>query len=196
MKTTKTVQSMFVIVVVAFCLSGCASTQSQYDAARKADTIPAYKQFLQKNPTGELAVAARGRIDELVFRSATKTNTIAGYEYFIRHSSNQQLIDEAKKRISEIQAADAERSAQMQALLESYKVNVTTCAQINEDMKSGAWKMYGASVSGEMEGGFSGKFRTPTTTMTLGTDLRPVVKVVTGFPNEGTCVLRSIEMIR
>lgn len=113
MKTMKTIQSILVVAVVVICLSGCATTQSQYDTARKADTIPAYMQFLRKNPTGELSSAARKRIEELKFQEAAKKNTIAGYKSFILLSPDQQLIDEAKKRISAIQAAEEERKVRV-----------------------------------------------------------------------------------
>jgi len=80
---TRIAKVMTISLIVVIFLSRCVTTQSEYDAARKADTVSSYRTFLRQHPTGELSIAARNRIDEIDFNTAKRKGTEQSYRYYL-----------------------------------------------------------------------------------------------------------------
>ena len=101
MKTEKITLSVLLLFALVL-LFACATTKSQYDNARKIDTISSYEEFLSKNPSGEYATLAQARIEGLNFEKAKTENSISAYHSFIQLSNSELLKNYAKQRIETI----------------------------------------------------------------------------------------------
>ena len=100
------------IVPILMVLSGCASMESEYKIAQKTDTVPAYKDFLQRYPQGELSRAAERRIIDLEskkFEDVRQKDTVSAYESFIRDAYSRELIKQAQQRVLQIEQSQARK---------------------------------------------------------------------------------------
>jgi hypothetical protein len=77
-----------ILILLATMFSGCDRTESDWEQAKGANTIPAYKEFLSKHsevPRGDQAKAAIQT--ETDWDQAKATNTIQSYKEFLsKHS--------------------------------------------------------------------------------------------------------------
>ena len=85
MKKVK-LSSIVMLFAVPVMLFACATAKSQYENARKINTISAYQEFLSKHPSGEYAELAQTRIEALNFEKAKAVNTVDAYERFMGSS--------------------------------------------------------------------------------------------------------------
>ena len=73
--------------VFALCLTlvflGCATTGTFWWRATRANTVDAYRDFLQKYPDSRYTVEARHRIEELDWQAARSLNSVDAYERFV-----------------------------------------------------------------------------------------------------------------
>jgi hypothetical protein len=68
-------------------LTGCNTTESDWKAAKAADTSSAYTGFLARHPNGPHAFEAEAAIENLDWKEASSANTSAAYAAFLaRHS--------------------------------------------------------------------------------------------------------------
>jgi outer membrane protein assembly factor BamD (BamD/ComL family) len=101
MKTTK-IASTVILLFVPVLLLACATAKSQYEDARKANTISAYQEFLSKYPSGEYAKLAQTRIETLNFEKAQAVNSVDAYENFMLSSNSDLFKNYAIQRIKKI----------------------------------------------------------------------------------------------
>ncbi len=84
---------------------GCATMQSRYKKAKRIDTIPAYKEFLNKHPDSPYSAEINARIkqlnDEAIFKEVESKNTTSAYKTFIDQYPNNIFIEEAQRRITQ-----------------------------------------------------------------------------------------------
>ena len=101
MKTTK-IASTVILLFVAVLFFACATAKSQYEDARKIDTIPVYQEFLSKYPSGEYATLAQNRIEALNFEKAQAVNSVNAYQSFLLSSNSDLFKNYATQRIQMI----------------------------------------------------------------------------------------------
>jgi hypothetical protein len=80
--------------------SGCDRTESDWEQAKGANTIPAYKEFLSKHSEGPRADQAKAAIQaETDWDQANATNTIQSYKEFLSKHSQGPHTEQAKAAI-------------------------------------------------------------------------------------------------
>lgn len=98
-------------LVLALALSACSRRQTEWEAARAADTVESYERFLKAFPQGEFSSQAEARARELReardWKKAVNTNTIAGYQQFVALHPEGRMSDEARIRIETFTMATA-----------------------------------------------------------------------------------------
>lgn len=82
---------------MSLVLLGCASRA--YQRATETDTIEAYRAFLAGSPEGELAEAARARIEDLEFEEAARLHTPLAYKRFLEAHPQSHHADAARARL-------------------------------------------------------------------------------------------------
>ena len=101
MKTTK-VASTVILLIIPVLLFACATVKSQYEDARKINTMSAYQEFLSKYPSGEYAKLAQNSIEALNFEKAQAVNSVDAYESFMLSSNSDLFKNYAMQRIQTI----------------------------------------------------------------------------------------------
>ncbi|TAK58251.1 MAG: hypothetical protein EPO24_08735 [Bacteroidetes bacterium] len=104
---------LLVILVCASIVSGCGSSSSGWKKAEAINTIEAYQEFLDSNPSEELAAAALGKIDTLSYLRAKEEHTISAYERYVRQFPKGAFFDEVSQRLEKLfyyQRTEAENS--------------------------------------------------------------------------------------
>lgn len=91
------------ILVLALALSACSRRQTEWEAARAADSVESYERFLKAFPQGEFSSQAEARAKELReardWKRAVATNTLTGYQQFVTQYPEGRMSDEARIRI-------------------------------------------------------------------------------------------------
>lgn len=99
------------VLALALLLSACSRRQSEWEAARAADTVESYERFLKSFPEGEFSSQAQARMKELReardWQKAVATNTLAGYQQFVAQYPDGRMSDEARIRIEGLSFAAA-----------------------------------------------------------------------------------------
>lgn len=89
-------------MVTVALVTACATIQNRWEAAKSADTITAYEQFLKEYPDGDLADQARLRRGELSeerdWRSAAAIDSVDAYEDFIKNYPKGRYSHDAHER--------------------------------------------------------------------------------------------------
>jgi hypothetical protein len=100
-------------VCVLALLAGCGGDDKDYDAARRADTIEAYEQFVAEHPTGKHQASAAGRLEELRaerdLATARKSDDIATYDEFLAGHPKSTGAAAVRARVRELVAERAYR---------------------------------------------------------------------------------------
>jgi cell division septation protein DedD len=95
--------TMTVVAAVALLVIGCSGRQQQWEAARRADTLEAYQQFLRSFPEGEFVSQAQARMRELQetadWQKAVQIDTADGYQQFLNQHPQGRMADEARIRL-------------------------------------------------------------------------------------------------
>ena len=98
------------LLAVAAVLTACNSAEGDWNQATAANTMAAYRAFLQKHPGDKHADNAQGRIlalkDEHAWSEAKATNTIAAYQGYLTAESGGVHAGEAKYQITALQRAE------------------------------------------------------------------------------------------
>ena len=80
--------------------SGCDRTDSDWEAAKRANTTTAYKEFLSRHSEGPRADQAKAAIEaETDWEQAEATSTIQAYKDFLSKHSEGPRVDQAKAAI-------------------------------------------------------------------------------------------------
>ncbi|MBN2437896.1 MAG: hypothetical protein JXL20_04775 [Deltaproteobacteria bacterium] len=102
---------LLLVVAVAF-VSACATMQDRWEAARSANTIEAYEDFLKECPEGDLADQARIRRNELYeegdWRDAETGNTVETYRVFLKNHPQGKHRDDAHARLETLTRSQAD----------------------------------------------------------------------------------------
>jgi len=97
-------------VLIAFA-TACGGRQSDWEAARKADTPEAYTQFLQRYPDGDFTAQARDRLaglkEESDWKAAATADNVQGYQQFLAQHPEGAHADEARIRVENFHLAQA-----------------------------------------------------------------------------------------
>lgn len=99
------------IVTIVLVLGGCSRRQQEWETARKADTVEAYRTFLKTFPDGEFASQAQARVRELEeasdWEQAQAANTAESYQQFLDRYPQGRMSDEARIRIENFALSQA-----------------------------------------------------------------------------------------
>jgi hypothetical protein len=95
---------LIALLIVSLALaSACSRRQQEWEAARSADTLPAYQRFLASFPDGEFVSQAQARVRELEedadWQKATRADTPEAYQEFVARHPQGRMADEARIRI-------------------------------------------------------------------------------------------------
>jgi hypothetical protein len=100
---------MAFLMVSLVWASGCSRRQQEWEAARSADTVPAYQRFLASFPDGEFASQAQARVRELQeaedWQKAMRADTAEAYQQFVTRYPQGRNSDEARIRIGNLALA-------------------------------------------------------------------------------------------
>jgi hypothetical protein len=129
MKTRKITLSIILLFVLVL-LFACATSKSQYDEARKINTISAYQEFLSKNPSGEYTTLAQARIEGLNFEKAKTINSVSAYQSFINLSNSDLFKNYAEQRIQMIYRDDYLKAKEIDTV-EAYDNYMTSYRESN-----------------------------------------------------------------
>ena len=96
---------------LAAAVAACGGRQSDWEAARRADSPQAYTQFLQRYPDGDFTAQARARLTDLKqeadWKAATTTDTVQAYQGFLSQHPEGPHADEARIRVENFSLAQA-----------------------------------------------------------------------------------------
>ncbi|HEX3913788.1 MAG TPA: hypothetical protein VHW71_09800 [Steroidobacteraceae bacterium] len=97
------------IVCVAAALAACSTAKSDWNKARAANTVAAYRTFLQQHPGAKNAEDAQGRIlalkDDNAWSRAQAADTVNAYQGYLTAESGGVHVGEAKYHITALQRA-------------------------------------------------------------------------------------------
>jgi len=89
---------------------GCATTQGDWQKAKKYDSKYSYKSFLRKHPHSEFSGEERKRIEEIEWSEARQKNTIKSYQHFIKKYPNSGFVQEALDIIETLEWRSAKKT--------------------------------------------------------------------------------------
>ncbi|MBI5214831.1 MAG: HEAT repeat domain-containing protein [Ignavibacteriae bacterium] len=89
-------------VLLASLLNGCASSTTGWKEAQAINTLEAYQNFLDSNPSEELADSARWKIDTLSFLRAKEEHTISSYDRYLRQFPRGEFAQEVNERLEKL----------------------------------------------------------------------------------------------
>jgi len=102
-------------LIVTALLAGCDTREKDWEAARQADSIAAYEEFLEQHPDGEYTDAARERIagirEQNAWDSARDADSVEAYQAFLDEYPDSEHAAQADGRIDDLKRA--ERWAQL-----------------------------------------------------------------------------------
>lgn len=98
-------------VVFGALLAACDARQSDWEAARKADSAESYAEFLKRYPQGDFVLQARARLadlkEEADWQAALASDTAAAYRQFVVQHPDGARADEARIRVENLNLAAA-----------------------------------------------------------------------------------------
>ncbi len=119
--------SFILMLFVLVFLGGCATMQSHWQAAKSADTIEAYEEFLKQYPEGDLSNQTRKRLDSLYEKSdwkdSNQKNTIADFEEFLKKYPLGRFTDEVHSQLEPLyfqKAGEKNTIVAFEEFLENY----------------------------------------------------------------------------
>jgi hypothetical protein len=89
------------VLLLAISLSACE--RNEWSKAQKANTVEAYKAFLEKYPKGKFVVEAALAIEKIEWEKAEKANTIEAYEAFLDKQPDSKQANIARERIAALE---------------------------------------------------------------------------------------------
>ena len=93
-------------VALAICLSGCVTTERDWQVASRINTVQSYKGFLDTHPQSTFTVQASSRIVAIQdWESAQSMNTIAAYQKFTQNHPADPHFLQAKRTLERLEAA-------------------------------------------------------------------------------------------
>jgi ankyrin repeat protein len=94
--------SVKLVILSAVVLTGCHTTQRDWDQAKKDSTSAGYALFLSRHPQGEHVDEAKAAIESLDWKQSVSTNTSPAYALYISHHPQGPNIGEAKAAIERL----------------------------------------------------------------------------------------------
>jgi ankyrin repeat protein len=94
--------SVKLVILSAVVLTGCHTTQHDWDHAKKDNTSAAYVLFLSRHPQGEHADEAKAAVENLDWKESTSTNTSTAYAHYVSYHPQGPHIGEAKAAIERL----------------------------------------------------------------------------------------------
>ncbi len=92
----------FCCIFVSFLLLNCATMRSQYDEARRIDSIEMYEKYLENYPDSSYNKEIKNRIMELNFEDAMNQDTTFAYKKFLEKYPYSQYSAGINKKLIEI----------------------------------------------------------------------------------------------
>jgi len=98
--------SFAVAVILTVMITGCASLQSQYQAARSENTVESYEKFLAKHPRGRYSTAIEKALDSARFKRAVKSEDAAALESLLKKPKypKSDYVTEARETLARLKA--------------------------------------------------------------------------------------------
>ncbi|MBI3189540.1 MAG: hypothetical protein HYZ33_02715, partial [Ignavibacteriales bacterium] len=90
------------LIFLASMFVGCATSATGWKQAQAINTLEAYQEFLDSNPSKELADSARWKIDTLSFLHAKEEHTISSYDRYLRQFPKGEFAQEANERLEKL----------------------------------------------------------------------------------------------
>lgn len=111
-----TIVTSFVMAMLV-ATTGCDRRQSDWEAARKNDSVEAYGDFLKHYPDGDFVSQAKARLAELQqeedWKTALAEDTAQGYQQFVERHPQGGHADEARIRVENLNLAAPPAPASM-----------------------------------------------------------------------------------
>ncbi len=98
---------------------GCDS--SRYSAARRADTLDAYRRYLAASPGGKNADAARKRAETLEYKAARKADRPLGYNRYLQQHPRGKYALACRERLARLSLTSARTPADLMLVMERYE---------------------------------------------------------------------------
>ncbi|HNR67983.1 MAG TPA: hypothetical protein PKN24_08040 [bacterium] len=111
------------VLFLAFLLMNCASVNSEWKKALKADTIEAYETFLVKYPESEHSDYAKKFVDRLQWKKCQEQNTVKSYQYYISRFPKGEKITEAEEALDKLQWSRYQEQNTIEAYQEYLSLN-------------------------------------------------------------------------
>lgn len=102
-------------IVFSLALSGCATTERDWQEANRLATVRAYELFLQKHPQSNHTKQANAALDDLRFEQAKASDSIVAYESYLKHHPDGSGAEGAQSRLHELRAELAEEQQEKKA---------------------------------------------------------------------------------
>jgi hypothetical protein len=94
------------IIIILAGISGCTTTNVDWEEARNINTLKSYQVFLQKHPNSEYSEQAQSRLETLIYENAKESGTITGYASYLVKCPRCSNAGTARKKIKELRCQD------------------------------------------------------------------------------------------
>jgi hypothetical protein len=96
--------NLFIVVILV--LTGCSTTNIDWEEACTIDTPKAYHAYLQKHPDSPYAEQAELKMEKFFYDSAKGSGTVAGYSSYLVKRPNGTHAKEIRAKIKEMRCQD------------------------------------------------------------------------------------------
>lgn len=127
-----------ILSVLSMFLYGCVTVETQWETAKRLDTIEAYESFLEKCSDSQFSLEAHQRIEQHRWNKARSQDTVDAYQDYLSHYPKSQHSSEAKSRQVALQIEFDWQKAQRSDNIEGYELFISnhTNNQYSEHAKS------------------------------------------------------------
>ncbi|MDH4047885.1 MAG: hypothetical protein OEW68_08830 [Gammaproteobacteria bacterium] len=88
-------------MITVLCVA-CDPAGKKWQEAKEADTVPAYRSFLDEHPESKYGAQALQAIDDLTYQSAVSANTEDEFEEYIRNFPEGASVSDARARLEKL----------------------------------------------------------------------------------------------
>jgi len=121
-----TIKTGFILGTIMLALAGCDSTESDWQRAKKTNTINGYQTFLATHSQGIHTDEARRTIENLAWKDAQAANSIEGYKTYLNAHAEGSHATEASAALGGLQDERDWASAKAAKTIEALDFYVRT----------------------------------------------------------------------
>ena len=104
------------LIVLWSMISSCASVKTKFDSAASDGSVAAFKEFLDKNPSGPYTKAARKELERLQFKDATASENEESLEKLLSNPlyPENDYVEKGKEVLAKLKAARLKKNESME----------------------------------------------------------------------------------